>query len=68
MIPGMTTYLPVSDADQIILPILLFPLLWLGLLFACYLLPKVRYVLTLLGLIITSHGYLAYLGFTGALV
>ena len=28
MIPGMTTYLPFSMADQIALPILLFPFVW----------------------------------------
>ena len=67
MIPGMTTYLPVSEADQIILPILLFPLLWLGLFFGCYLLPKVRYVVLLLASVIASHGVLSYLGVTGVL-
>lgn len=67
MIPGMTTYLPVSEADQIIMPILLFPIIWLTLFFSCYMLSKVRYVVLLLGSIIISHGVLSYLGVTGVL-
>lgn len=67
MIPGMTTYLPLHLADQIAVPILLFPFIWLGLFLYAYLAVKAyRAVLLMLALTII-HGALSYLALTGVI-
>ena len=67
MIPGMTTYLPFSMADQIALPILLFPFVWTGLFVYCFMAKKVWHVWCLLGGISLSHLALSLLALQGGL-
>lgn len=59
-IPGMTTYLTASAADQIIVPILLFPLIWLGLFMYSYLAKQAYRPWLLMLLLILSHAWLSY--------
>ncbi|MEM0912411.1 MAG: hypothetical protein AAGJ37_15660 [Pseudomonadota bacterium] len=55
MIPGMTTYLPLSTADTIGVPIFAFPFIWCGLFIYCYMAKKSWHAwLLLLGLFV-SH-------------
>lgn len=59
-IPGMTTYLPLSAADQILIPILLFPLIWLGLFLYAYLAKQAYRPWLLMALLFASHAWLSY--------
>ncbi|MGB0895115.1 MAG: hypothetical protein ACPGUD_11975 [Parashewanella sp.] len=67
IIPGMTTYLPLSLADQIAIPILLFPFIWMGLFIYSYLSNKAWHAWTLMLLLTISHGLLSYLALTGVI-
>ncbi len=65
LIPGMTTYLPFSTADQIAVPILLFPFIWTALCTYSYLAEKAWHPWALMTVLILSHGILSYLALTG---
>ena len=65
MIPGMTTYLPFSAADQIAVPILLFPFIWTGLCVYSYMADKAWHPWLLMGLLCLSHGALSYVALAG---
>ncbi|MBD1390737.1 hypothetical protein IC617_15000 [Neiella sp. HB171785] len=60
MIPGMTTYLPLSAADQVAIPILLFPFIWTGLFVYAYLAPKAWHATLLMVVLTLLHGALSY--------
>jgi len=64
MIPGLTTYLPLSAADQIAIPILLFPFIWTGLFIYSYMAQKVWHPWLLMLVLTISHGVLSYLALT----
>ncbi|MBT0585981.1 hypothetical protein KIU71_06115 [Alteromonas sp. SM 2104] len=55
MIPGMTTYLPLSAADKIGIPIFLFPFIWVGLFLYSYMANKSRHAWAVLTLLLVSH-------------
>ena len=65
IIPGMTTYLPFSIGDQIAVPILLFPFIWLGLFLYSYLAEKIWHVWLVLLVLALSHAGLSFLALTG---
>lgn len=65
LIPGMTTYLPFSETDQIATPILLFPFIWTALCIYCYLAEKAWKPWALMIALSLSHGALSYLALTG---
>ncbi|MFD2166128.1 hypothetical protein ACFSJY_07585 [Thalassotalea euphylliae] len=65
LIPGMTTYLPFSLADQIAVPILLFPFIWTGLCLYSYLAEKAWQPWALMVVLVLSHAALSYLALTG---
>lgn len=65
MIPGMTTYLPLAAADQIAIPILLFPFIWTGLCLYCYMAEKAWHPWALMMALIVSHAGLSYLALVG---
>lgn len=65
LIPGMTTYLPFSAADQIAVPILLFPFIWTGLCLYSYMAKKAWQPWALMIFLTLSHGVLSYLALTG---
>jgi len=65
LIPGMTTYLPFSAADQIAVPILLFPFIWTALCVYSYLAEKVWHPWALMLSLSLSHGLLSYFALTG---
>ncbi|WP_246029058.1 hypothetical protein [Parashewanella tropica] len=67
MIPGMTTYLPFKLADQIALPILLFPFIWIGLFIYSYLSKKSWHAWAVMLVITISHALLSYLALSGGL-
>ncbi|MEM9102156.1 MAG: hypothetical protein AAGB12_07515 [Pseudomonadota bacterium] len=60
LIPGMTTYLPLKLADQIAVPILLFPLIWTALFIYSFTAKRVSHVFIVLSVLSISHAYLAY--------
>jgi len=64
MIPGMTTYLPLSASDQIAVPILLFPFIWTGLCIYSYLATKVWHAWTLMAALTLVHAALCYVALT----
>lgn len=64
MIPGMTVYLPFSFEEQILVPILLFPLIWCGLFIYSYMANKAWQPLVLMALLTLSHGALSYIALT----
>ena len=66
LIPGMTTYLPFNQADQIAVPILLFPFIWTALCLYCYMAEKAWQPWALMGLLCVSHGALSYLALTAS--
>mgnify|MGYP000237588213 CR=1 FL=1 len=65
LIPGMTTYLPFSAADQIAVPILLFPFIWTALCVYSYLAEKAWQPWALMITLSLSHGILSYIALTG---
>lgn len=65
LVPGMTTYLPFSAADQIGVPILLFPFIWTGLCLYSYMAEKAWHPWTLMITLSLSHGVLSYLALAG---
>lgn len=65
LIPGMTTYLPFSAADQIAVPILLFPFIWTGLCLYCYMADKAWKPWALMLALCFSHGALSYIALAG---
>lgn len=65
MIPGMTTYLPFDVSDRILLPIMLFPLLWLGLFLYAYLAERVWHPTVLMLVLVMSHAGLCYQALSG---
>ncbi|NTS75787.1 hypothetical protein HR060_02815 [Catenovulum sp. SM1970] len=65
LIPGMTTYLPFDLTDQIAVPILLFPFIWLGLCLYSYLAEKAWQPWALMGALILIHAGLSYLALAG---
>ncbi len=65
MIPGMTTYLPFAIEEQILIPIMLFPLIWTALFIYAYMAEKVWQPFVLMFFILISHGGLSYLALTG---
>lgn len=66
MIPGLTTYLPLSAADQIAIPILLFPFIWTGLFIYSYMAQKSWHPWVLMWVLTISHAILSYLALTGS--
>ena len=65
LIPGMTTYLPLNQADQIALPILLFPFIWTGLCIYCYMAKKAWHPWAVMTVLLLSHATLSYLALAG---
>lgn len=65
VIPGMTTYLPFSIGDQIAVPILIFPFIWLGLFLYSYLAEKSWHAWALMSFLAISHAGLSFLALTG---
>ncbi|WP_245961427.1 hypothetical protein [Thalassotalea euphylliae] len=65
LVPGMTTYLPFSAADQIGVPILLFPFIWTGLCLYSYMAEKAWQPWALMITLSVSHGVLSYLALAG---
>lgn len=65
LIPGMTTYLPFSAADQIAVPILLFPFIWTGLVMYSYLAKKAWQPWVLMILLSLSHAGLSFMALSG---
>lgn len=65
VIPGMTTYLPFSASDQIAIPILLFPFIWLGLFLYSYLSEKSWHVWVVMLLLALSHSALSAIALIG---
>lgn len=65
LIPGMTTYLPFSAADQIAVPILLFPFIWTGLCVYSYLAEKAWHAWALMLVLSLSHAGLCYVALAG---
>jgi len=66
IIPGMTTYLPLSMADQIALPILLFPFIWTALFIYSYMASQAWHPWVVMLLLSTSHGLLAFFALQGS--
>lgn len=66
MIPGMTTYLPLSLADTIAIPILLFPFIWSALFIYCYMAERAWHPYLVMSVLLVSHATLAYLSLTGS--
>ena len=64
MIPGMTIYFPLSGADQIAVPILLFPFIWTALCLYSYLATKVWHAWALMGVLALFHAALSYVALT----
>lgn len=64
LIPGMTTYLPFNMADQIAVPILLFPFIWTGLCLYSYMAEKAWHPWLVMLLLCVSHGVLSYIALT----
>jgi heme/copper-type cytochrome/quinol oxidase subunit 4 len=64
MIPGMTTYLPLSTADKIGIPIFLFPFIWVALFIFCYMSKKVWHAWSVLSVLLLSHLLLSFLALT----
>ncbi len=64
MIPGMTVYLPFALEQQILLPILLFPLIWSGLFIYSYMAEKAWQPMVLMTLLTLSHAALSYWALT----
>ena len=60
MIPGMTTYLPFHMNEQILLPIMLFPIIWTGLFIYAYLAEHVWHPFIVMILLCASHGLLSF--------
>lgn len=65
LIPGMTTYLPLSQMDQIAVPILLFPLIWTALYLYCYMAEKAWHAWVLMLVLSLSHAGLCYVALVG---
>ncbi|NMP32798.1 hypothetical protein HII17_14675 [Thalassotalea sp. M1531] len=66
LIPGMTTYLPFNMADQIAVPILLFPFIWTGLCLYSYMAEKAWRPWGVMLLLSLSHGVLSYIALSGS--
>ncbi|MBW8190612.1 hypothetical protein K0504_06140 [Neiella marina] len=64
MIPGMTTYLPLTASDQVAVPILLFPFIWTGLFVYAYMADKAWHATVLMLILTISHGLMAYFAVT----
>ncbi len=67
LIPGMTTYLPLNMADQIAVPILLFPFIWTALCLYSYMAEKAWHPWGVMLALSISHGVLSFLALTGSL-
>lgn len=65
IIPGMTTYLPFNISDQIAIPILLFPFIWLGLFLYSYLAEKSWQAWLVMLVLATSHAGLSFFALNG---
>lgn len=65
IIPGMTTYLPFAFTEQILLPIMLFPLIWTALLIYAYMAEKVWQPFALMLVLTLSHGTLCFVALSG---
>lgn len=66
IIPGMTTYLPFAMSEQILMPIMLFPLIWTALFMYAYMAEKAWHPLAVMVLLIVIHGVLSFIALTGA--
>jgi hypothetical protein len=64
IIPGMTTYLPFEMSEQILLPILLFPIIWTALFIYAYLAEKVWQPFIVMGLLCATHGLFSFWALT----
>ena len=64
LIPGMTTYLPFSAADQIAEPILLFPFIWTALCLYSYMAEKAWHPWGVMLFLTLSHAGLSYIALT----
>ncbi|MEX0740856.1 MAG: hypothetical protein WD071_16100 [Pseudohongiella sp.] len=63
---GATLYLPINEIDRIGMPAVLFPLIWLGLLFFATMTRNIRTVWLWLTGLCTLHTVLIYWHLTGA--
>ncbi|PKH90291.1 hypothetical protein CXF76_17545 [Pseudoalteromonas sp. 78C3] len=64
MIPGMTIYLPFQMNEQILLPILLFPVIWTALFIYAYLAQKVWQPFVVMIALCVLHGLLSFWALT----
>ncbi|MBH0055459.1 hypothetical protein I6F65_00625 [Pseudoalteromonas sp. SWXJZ94C] len=64
IIPGMTTYLPFGMNEQILLPILLFPIIWTALFIYAYLAQKVWQPFVVMLFLCASHGLMSFWALT----
>jgi hypothetical protein len=65
MIPGMTTYLPFAMEEKILIPIMLFPLIWAGLFIYAYMAEKAWHPFVVMLVILFSHAGLSYMALSG---
>lgn len=66
MIPGMTTYIPFAMSEQILLPIMLFPLIWTVLFIYAYMAEKIWHPFLVMLVLILVHTLLCYVALTGS--
>ena len=66
MIPGMTTYIPFQESEQIVLPIMLFPIIWPILFIYSYMAEKAWHPFVLMMLVIITHALFSYFALTGS--
>ncbi|WP_201152800.1 hypothetical protein [Rhodothalassium salexigens] len=60
---GLSLYAPMGQVDRILLPVILFPFLFVGLFFFALMAPRVRWVGLVFALLILGHGALIARGF-----
>lgn len=66
MIPGMTTYIPFEMSEKILLPIMLFPIIWTVLFIYAYMAEKIWHPFLLMLILLLVHALLCYLALTGS--
>lgn len=66
MIPGMTTYIPFAISEKIILPLMLFPFIWVALFIYAYMAKNIWHPFLLMLFLIIVHVLLSYLALTGS--
>jgi hypothetical protein len=65
IIPGMTTYLPFAMSERILLPIMLFPLIWTALFIYAYMAEKMWHPFVVMLILTSTHALLSYTALTG---